>query len=47
MEEAAEVRRENMRWGKAVAVDLMYRVRAPKTATEDDAGALGPSSVTP
>jgi len=33
--------------GKAVAVDLMKRLSAPKRGAEDQTGALGPSSETP
>ena len=33
--------------GKAVAVDLMNGVRAPKWAAEDQTGASGSNSVTP
>jgi len=33
--------------GKAVAVDLMKRVRAPRRAAEDQTGASGPSAETP
>jgi len=33
--------------GKAVAVDLIKRERAPRRAAVDQTGASGPSSVTP
>jgi len=33
--------------GKAVAVDLMKRARAPRKAAEDQMGASGPMSRTP
>jgi len=33
--------------GKAVAVDRMKRVSAPKRVAEDQTGASGPSSETP
>ena len=39
--------RENIPGGKAVAVDLMNQVRAPKRATADHTGASGTNSVTP
>ena len=47
MEEAADVGRENMPGGKAVAVDLINRARAPKRAAEHHTGASAPMSRTP
>jgi len=47
MEEAADDGRENMPGGKAVAVDLMKRARAPNRAAEDQMGASGPTLRTP
>ena len=47
MEEAADVGRENIPGGKAVAVDLIKRARAPRRAPEDKTGASGPMSWTP
>ena len=38
IEEAADVGRENMPGGKAIAVDLMKRARAPSRAAEDHTG---------
>jgi len=46
MEEAADVGGENIRGGKAVAVDLMKRARAPRRAPEDQTGASGRMSWT-
>ena len=36
-----------MPWGKAVAVDVMKRVSAPKRAAEDQTGASGLMSESP
>ena len=47
MEEAADVGREKMPGGKAVAVDLIKRVSEPRRAAEDHTGASGPISDTP
>ena len=46
MEPVEEDGRENMPGGKAVAVDLMKRARAPTRAAEDQTGASGPMSRT-
>jgi len=43
---AEEDGRENMPDGKAVAVDLIKRVRAPRRAAEEHTGASEPSSET-
>jgi len=47
MEPAEEDGRENMPGGKAVAVELMNRARAPSSGAEDQTGASGPMSETP
>jgi len=47
METEEEVGRENMPGGKAVAVQLMKRLRAPSREAEDQTGASGPLSETP
>ena len=39
--------RENMPGGKAVAVALMKRARAPRRGLEDQTGASGPMTRTP
>jgi len=45
--EAADIGRENMPGGKAVAVDLMKRARPPNRAAKDQTGSSGPMSRTP
>ena len=47
IEPAEDVGRENMPGGKAVAVELMKRLRAPSKGTEDQTEASGPMSETP
>jgi len=46
-DEAADVGRENIPGGKAVAVDLIKRMSTPRRAAEDQTGASGPISETP
>jgi len=47
IEEAVDVRQDNMPGGKSVALDLMKRAMVPKRAAEDQKGASGPRPNTP
>jgi len=47
IEEAVDVRQDNMPGGKSVALDFKKRAMVPKRAAEDQKGALGPMYNTP